>query len=173
MTSLIVGLKIASVFVMHFIADWALQPRKMGKEKSTKFSVLLQHASVHLLVFFVGALIYLSPASALMFSAANAAVHSIIDWYLWRFYKLSVYYRRHSIIPKEKYDEWNIDVKDLPYNDYIDMLKNKDIMKDSEDMKWLKTEFKFWEDYWFGFTVGFDQMLHATHISIFMAMFIL
>lgn len=173
MISLIIGFKIAYAFMLHFVADWALQSKEMGREKSNKFSVLLQHAGVHLVVFFFGALIFLNPAQALMFSAANAAVHAIIDWYLWRLYKLSVYHRRDKLIPQEKYEEWGVTPKEMSYQEYIEMLKNKDFTQVSEEMNWLKTEFKFWDDYWFGFTLGFDQMLHAIHISMFVALFLL
>lgn len=173
MASLLIGFKIAYAFVLHFVADWALQSKEMGREKSNKFLVLLQHAGVHLVVFFFGALIFLNPAQALMFSAANAAVHGIIDWYLWRFYKLSVFYRRDQLIPREKYEEWGVEPEELSLKDYKEMIKNKDFTKDTEEMKYLKTEFKFWDDYWFGFTLGFDQMLHAVHISMFVALFLL
>jgi len=171
--SLVIGLKIAYVFVLHFVADWALQSKEMSRQKSNKLLVLLQHAGVHLVVFFFGALILLNPAQALMFSAANAAVHAIIDWYLWRIYKLSVFYRRHKLIPAEKYEEWGITPKELDYKEYVEMLKNKDFSQDTDEMKYLKTEFKFWDDYWFGFMLGFDQLLHAMTIAIVIALFIL
>ena len=171
--SLTIGLKIAYVFLLHFIADWALQPKEMSRQKSNKFLVLLQHAGVHLVVFFFGALIILNPAQALMFSAANAAVHAIIDWYLWRVYKLSVFYRREKLIPAEKYIEWGITPKELDYDDYKEMLKNQDFTKDTPEMKYLKEDFKFWDDYWFGFMLGFDQFLHAATLAMVIAMFIL
>ena len=44
MTSLAIGLKIAYAFVLHFVADWALQSKEMGRQKSNNFFVLLQHA---------------------------------------------------------------------------------------------------------------------------------
>jgi len=171
--SLIVGLKIGYIFILHFIADWALQSKEMSKEKSNKVLVLLQHAGIHLVVFFFGTLIILNPAQALMFSACNAAVHAIIDWYLWRTYKVSVFYRRHRLIPKEKYAEWNMTPKEMTLSDYKEMMKNQDLTQDTEEMAYLKTEFKYWDDYWFGFMLGFDQLLHAITIAIMIAMFIL
>lgn len=172
-TSLIVGFKIAYVFLLHFIADWALQSKEMSRQKSNKLSVLLQHASVHLVVFFFGMLVILSPGQALIFSVANAAVHGLIDWYLWRLYKLSVFYRRDKLIPAEKYKEWRIEPRQLSLKDYKEMIKNQDFTKDCDEMRYLKTEFKFWDDYWFGFMLGLDQLLHAVTIAITIALIVL
>lgn len=173
MIELVIGLKIAYVFILHFVADWALQSKEMSRQKSNKLLVLLQHAGVHLAVFFFGALLFMSPANALMFSAANAAVHALIDWYLWRFYKLSVFIRRDKLIPQEKYEEWGIAPEDLSYKEYIEMLKNKDFTQDTEEMTYLKEEFKYWDDYWFGFMLGFDQLLHAITLAFIIAIFII
>lgn len=170
---MIVGLKIAYIFLLHFVADWALQSKYMSREKSNKLSVLLQHIGVHFIVFFFGGLLLLSPMQALMFSLANAVVHGVVDWYLWRFYKISVYVRRTKLIPAEKYKEWGIEPRDLSYTEYMEMLKNQDFNEENEEIKYLKDQFKYWDDYWFGFMLGFDQLLHAATIAIIVALFIL
>lgn len=171
--SLLVGLKIAHIFLLHFIADWALQSKEMSRQKSNKLTVLIQHVSIHLVVFFFGCLLIMSPANALMFALVNAVVHGVIDWYLWRGYKLSVFFRREQLIPKEKYEEWGIKPQELTLKDYKEMIKSQDFESGTEEMKYLKTEFKFWDDYWFGFMLGLDQLLHAATLAMVIALFIL
>lgn len=83
---------IAVALVLHYLADFLLQPRWMAKEKSIKFRVLLQHLSIHSLVFSIG----LAPFglyNALIFSGWNIIFHGIIDWYIWRGYKSFVLWR--------------------------------------------------------------------------------
>lgn len=171
--ALVAGLKIAYVFFLHFMADWALQSKEMGRQKSNKFTVLLAHAGIHFLVFFFGGLLIFNPMNALLFSAANAAVHGLVDWYLWRFYKISVYFRRHKLIPAEKYEEWGITPKDMSYQEYKQAFKDQANIPDTEEMDYLRNEFKFWDDYWFGFMLGFDQLLHAATLAMIIAAFIL
>lgn len=108
---------------------------------------------------------FFTPWQSLAVSTTNALIHGVIDWYIWRGYKLSVFYRRDKLIPKEKYDEWGYKPEDLTLADYKEMIKSKDFSEDTEEMLYLKTEFKFWEDHWFGMTLGFDQLLHAITIA--------
>lgn len=168
-----VGLKLAYIFLLHFLADWAFQSKYMSRNKSNKLSVLLQHAMIHLMVFFFGCMLFMTPANALLFAFLNASVHAVIDWYLWRFYKVSVYYRRHKLIPEEKYKEWGVSCDDMSLKEFWTMIKSKDLDKDTEEMKYLKNEFKYWDDYWFGFMLGFDQMAHAVTIVLIVSFFIL
>lgn len=164
---MIVGLKIAYVFFLHFLADWALQSKYMSRNKSIKGEVLLGHASIHFAVFAIGMLLFLPLKSALLFSLANALIHSVIDWYLWRAYKISVFFRRTILIPKEKWEEWNIVPKDLEFREFIRMLRSYDFNKQStEEVEYLKKEFKYWDDFWFGFMLGLDQFLHAFTLAL-------
>lgn len=167
--ALVVGLKLAYLFVLHFIADWALQGKEMSRNKSLKIKVLLQHASIHLGVFSIGLLVITSLKSALMFALVNAAVHALVDWYLWRGYKISVVLRKHILIPKEKWEEWGL----VPKR-YVRLLQGFDAhvqeltstVHGSKIIQYLMTEFKYWDDYLFGFMLGFDQMLHAVSILV-------
>ena len=88
-------------FLLHFLADFSFQTLKMGREKSEKFTVLLQHIGIHFLVFFLGTIGILGPGTAFLFSLLNATIHGIIDWYVWRFYKYSVLKRHPKIAPDE------------------------------------------------------------------------
>lgn len=158
-------MSLIGLFIFHFLADWVLQSVEMGRQKSNKFNVLLQHIGVHFLVFFFGGLLFFSPWLSLAVSSVNALIHGVIDWYIWRGYKLSVFFRRKKLIPQEKYDEWGYSPEDLTLEDYKEMIKNKDFTQDTEEMKYLKSEFKFWEDHWFSMTLGFDQLLHCITIA--------
>lgn len=76
---------IALLLSLHFLADFVLQSREMGKKKSQEPVWLFSHLAIQCMVFmlFVG----------WKFAIANAAIHGVIDWYIWRFYKLSVAWR--------------------------------------------------------------------------------
>lgn len=76
---------------LHFIADFILQSREMGKKKSQKFNWLVKHLCIQFLIFY--------PFTSLQFSFVNALIHGIIDWYIWKAYKYSVVKR----FPLEKY----------------------------------------------------------------------
>jgi hypothetical protein len=177
MAKLVIGLKIAYTFVLHFTADWALQSKEMSRNKSLKLKVLLQHASIHLAVFSIGLLLITTLKFALMFALANAVVHAFIDWYLWRAYKISVILRAHLLIPFEKWQEWGKPATQLlktPFQGYTAHIK--DLMStDIGDkiINYLMTEFKYWDDYLFGFMLGFDQMLHGVCIVIIFALMFL
>lgn len=158
-------MSLIGLFIFHFLADWVLQSVEMGRQKSNKFDVLLKHVGIHFIVFFLGGLLFFSPLLSLGVAFVNAVVHGVIDWYIWRGYKLSVFYRRHKLIPAEKYEEWGTKPQELSLKDYKDMIQNKDFTEDTEEMTYLKTEFKFWEDHWFSMTLGFDQLLHALTIA--------
>ena len=171
--SLVIGLKISYIFLLHFIADWALQPKEMSRQKSNKLKVLTQHVSIHFVVFLVGCTLIMPLTKAFIFSLANALLHGVVDWYLWRTYKLLVFFRRDKLIPEEKYKEWGFVPKVLTLKDYKRMLKSQDFNSNSEEMKYLKTEFKFWDDYWFSFMLGLDQLLHAASLVVILALLIL
>lgn len=176
--ALVIGFKLAYIFVLHFIADWALQSKEMSRNKSLKLKVLLQHASIHLGVFSIGLLIITSLKTALVFALVNAAVHALVDWYIWRGYKISVVLRAHILIPIEKWNEWGVMQKPkrflslmTGYSTAVKFFNSTDLGQ--KIMTYLMTEFKYWDDYIFGFMLGFDQMLHAVSLVIIFALFLL
>ena len=172
--ALAIGLKLALVFILHFIADWALQSKEMSRNKCLKLKVLLQHASIHLVVFSIGLLLITTLKFALTFALVNAVVHAFVDWYLWRAYKVSVILRRHLLIPKEKWEEWGLIPKRGSFSGFDSQVKElTSTNHGSKIMDYLVREFKYWEDYVFTFMLGFDQMLHAvTLVIIFALMFL-
>jgi hypothetical protein len=175
--ALAIGLKLALIFVLHFVADWALQSKEMSRNKSLKLKVLLQHASIHLAVFAIGLLLITSFKNAVMFALVNAAVHAIVDWYLWRGYKVSVLLRAHLLIPAEKWKEWGVSKASrlfpvlTGYASAVKQLTSTEL--GSKVMNYLLTEFKYWDDYIFGFMLGFDQMLHGVSLVIIFALMLL
>jgi len=124
---------VLATFLLHFIADWVLQSPKMGREKSSKFIVLCQHISIIFGVIFIGTLPFLDLRTAAIFSGLNALAHAVVDWNIWRFYRVTVYFRNKKMF-KEKGKR--------------------------ETVKYLQKNFKYWLDPVFGYFLGFDQLIH-------------
>lgn len=142
------------MMVIHFIADFLLQSREMGKNKSTKFTVLLQHIGIQFAMFLILLMPFVGFKFAYAFALFNAIIHGVIDWNIWRLYKLSVL--------KRLYDDEG--------NDYIPNVSktgpNHSLMSDSK-------VWQYQEDHWFYATIGLDQLLHAiTIIALFGILFI-
>jgi hypothetical protein len=125
---------------LHYIADFLLQSREMGKKTSESFKWLMGHLAIQFLVFFFGGfvwfrLLYADSTATLLYFAAflallNAIVHGLIDSTVWRLYKMSVYGRT-------KHD------------------------KNFDASKW-----EYWNDSKFYHIIGLDQLLHT--ITVYM-----
>jgi hypothetical protein len=141
--------------VLHFIADGLLQSREIGKKKSIEFKWLLRHLMIQVAVFFIGIGLFLvtsiytsaqiplffitlySLYKGIMFALWNAIIHGIIDWHIWRGYKLLVMKRiqknpDHELLADDPYDKAN--------------------------------PWKYWEDKFFYDTIMLDQLLHGITI---------
>jgi hypothetical protein len=127
----------------------------MGQKKSSEVIWLLRHLLIQWLMFFVGLSIVIGPIAAILFATANAIVHGIIDWNIWRLYKLSAHIR----IKKDLAILDQITVRDP-------MIDHEGSMKEAYDEK--VANWKYWEDHVFYSTIGFDQLLHClTIIALF------
>jgi hypothetical protein len=131
---------IAKLLVLHFIADFILQSREMGKKKSSEWRWLLAHLSIQFGIFlFVG----------WKFALANALVHGLIDWNIWKLYKLSAHLRINKRV-------------DLVY--LVKFMEEGKHPKPSFKKNLYKKEvagWQYWEDHLFYTTIGFDQLLHG------------
>lgn len=74
-------------FLTHFVADFLLQSRKMGKNKSSSVKWLAGHIAIIFLCFL---------PFGLKFAALNALFHAIIDGTIWNLYKLLKFYQWYS-----------------------------------------------------------------------------
>ncbi len=81
------------IFTLHLIADFYLQSREMGTKKSTNIMYLIDHLSILALVFSIGLFPVIDVITAVKFIAVNTLIHGIIDWNIWKAYKISVYKR--------------------------------------------------------------------------------
>lgn len=133
---------IAKLLLLHFIADFVLQPREMGKKKSQDVKWLLGHLAIQFAIF--------APFTSILFALANCAVHGLIDWYIWRGYKWSVAFR--NPVP------WHLRVEVEPEPTH----------QEFEATWWLgvKASWKYWEDHLFYTTIGFDQLLHGLTLVV-------
>lgn len=73
------------LIALHFVADFLLQSREMGRKKSTDWRWLGLHLGIQFMVFL--------PYAGFQFAAMNALLHGIIDRNVWKLYKLSVLMR--------------------------------------------------------------------------------
>lgn len=127
------------ILFLHFFADFILQSREMGQKKSTEINVLLHHLLIITGIMFVGMFpfIGLGVENIVGFVLLNTLIHGVIDWNIWRFYKLSVM-------------KWMQNNPDHPAVKHYEATK----------------EFKYWEDHLFFTTIGLDQFLHAATIVL-------
>lgn len=84
---------IVYLLILHYIADFLLQSRDMGKNKSSDPFVLTHHLIIQFAVFVLGLAPIIQWEYAVVFSVLNAAVHGVIDWNIWNLYKMSVMLR--------------------------------------------------------------------------------
>jgi len=136
-----------AMLVTHFVADFLLQSREMGKKKSSEPKWLLAHLAIQFACF----LLY-----GWKFALLNTLVHGAIDWHIWRLYKLSVYVRikrsvaklEQTFAKKEGVAAWFTEAQ-------------REQQYDHEANTW-----QYWEDHWFYATIGLDQLLHMITIVV-------
>ena len=126
------------ILFLHFVADFLLQSREMGKKKSSELYWLFQHLGIQFFVIGIGSLFVLG-AHSIWFAIFNTLIHGIIDWNIWRLYKWSAGYRIRNKL-RSAYAAAAFD---------------------AEVAKW-----QYWEDHWFYATIGLDQFLHASTILL-------
>lgn len=125
------------MFFLHFVADFFFQSREMGQKKSSELLWLLVHILIQFFVFFIGLLYVLTPLAAYQIACANACLHGIVDWYIWKLYK------------------WNVGIR----------LKRQ-FKDDEEAIQFHVDHWEYWKDKAFYTTIGFDQFLHMSTIVL-------
>lgn len=93
---------IVYLMVLHFISDFVLQSREMGKKKSSDFVWLLRHLLIICSVFYIGLVPFLFMRSItgpkfLFVPLLNVIIHGLIDMNIWNVYKFSVLKRGGDI----------------------------------------------------------------------------
>jgi hypothetical protein len=141
--------KIVVLLLLHFIADFPLQSREMGKKKSQESMWLLQHLIIQFFVVYMGSLFIMDAHIAFRLALLNAIVHGIIDWNIWRGYKYSVKYRllktKREDVTYASPTEWDMATMGT----------------EEQYLTIAGRNWKYWEDHMFYTTIGFDQMLHG------------
>ena len=128
------------LFGLHFLADFILQSREMGKKKSEEFDYLIAHGVIIFTVFFVvSVFIFDDIHKSLSFVFLYTILHCFQDWFIWRGYKA--------------YTKWS-------WREHNESNYHMD--------EYIKDGFKYWEDKTFYTTIGLDQARHfATIILIY------
>lgn len=85
------NLLLIKLFAVHFVADFIMQSRDMAKNKSSSLIWLGLHLTIQFTAFWI--------FTNWKFALANAAIHGIIDWNIWRIYKRTVYLRHRIMFP--------------------------------------------------------------------------
>lgn len=125
-------------FFLHFVADFLLQSREMGKNKSSQFKVLVQHLLIQFWVVGLGLYPFVGTQAAARIALINTIVHGVIDWNIWRGYKALVLKRLSSYA-----------VQDFGH-----------------PLQGRGNEWHYWEDHWFYATIGLDQFLHMATLVV-------
>lgn len=130
------------MFFLHFLADFVLQSREMGKKKSENVRMLGLHLLIQFCVMFMGLGIVTHVTTAMLIASSNAVVHGVIDWNIWRLYKVSAHYRI---------------IKDFPSSG----------AKSLEDYYNKRVaDWTYWEDHLFYTTIGADQLAHIATLTL-------
>lgn len=125
---------VAKLLILHFIADFLLQPREMGAKKSSDWRWLAAHLAIQFVVF--------APFTSVWFALANCAIHGVIDATLWNGYKWLVSKRIYD----QNGDPW---------------VPGESQGKPHHSLMSDQGEWRFWLDGMFFDTIGFDQLLHG------------
>jgi hypothetical protein len=80
---------IALLLMTHFVADFILQSREMGKKKSSEPEWLLKHLLIQYFAFFI--VLSFTDGHYFWFALLNTLIHGVIDWNIWNLYKLYAY----------------------------------------------------------------------------------
>ena len=136
------------LFGLHFLADFVLQSREMGKGKSEDIEWLWIHFIIIFIIFLIGSVfVFLfngTPDSeivqnAIRLSLGISVIHCFQDWFIWRGYKNIVKIR----IMDEDYESTSSKTVTEKFRDW-----------------------KYWEDKLFYDTIGIDQALHYITILL-------
>lgn len=138
------------MMILHFIADFLFQSREMGQKKSSEFRWLFKHLTIQWLFFAFGLVYFVGPVVAISFATLNCIAHGVIDWYIWRGYKLFTHNRLVKESHQAAYMNGNLNI---PYE-----------VRQKEKYDEKLASFKYWEDHWFYSTIGLDQLLHGLTI---------
>ena len=134
------------LLITHFVADFILQSREMGKKKSSEPIWLFKHLTIQLSAFAIVLAPIVGPSRAVGFALANAVIHGVIDWNIWRGYKALVHWRLYD----EKGQTWKPESQGKPLHSLM-----------SDTGVW-----QYWEDHLFYATIGFDQLLHGVTLVL-------
>lgn len=126
------------LFFLHFVADFLLQSREMGKKKSEVPLILAQHMGIQFSVVSLGLAPFVGFDKAIVLSLFNTAIHGAIDWNIWRGYKLLIYKKLKKIADNDPRTTLEAQIH----------------------------YFKYWEDHWFYATIGLDQFLHMATLTL-------
>lgn len=148
--------------VIHFIADFLMQSREMGQKKSSEFHWLFMHLAIQHGMFAICLAPFVGLKSAVIFATCNAVIHGVIDWNIWRLYKLSVAKRLLKLIKEDTVSKTWPGFESEAAHDMV-MFGGK---SDREKILIAARTWRYWEDHWFYSTIGFDQMLHAATIIV-------
>jgi hypothetical protein len=139
---------LALMFLLHFVADFILQSREMGKKKSVEFRWLLTHLEIQTIVFVIGLSYPLGIMLACKVAVCNSLIHGLIDWNIWKLYKLSAWRRIQN---KLEVEAMHMDEAGSAMTFEIKQQREKE-----EIATW-----QYWEDHLFYTIIGFDQLLHG------------
>ena len=68
------------ILLLHFIADYILQPYWMSVEKADRIGILITHILIYTVVIFTGTWLVVGLEQSIKFSLLSGALHFVVDY---------------------------------------------------------------------------------------------
>jgi hypothetical protein len=102
------------ILLLHLVADFWLQDRETAKKKSHKLSFLAKHIAMNYTVFCIGMSLFLITRNdpltiypkLFIFCFLNALSHGIIDWHIWKIYRIWTVFRNPEVTIETLKKNW-------------------------------------------------------------------
>lgn len=94
------------LLITHFVADFLMQSREMAQKKSSELLWLGLHIRTITWTFFFVTYFGGAGWNSIPFTIINSAIHALIDWTIWNWYKQGVIKRYPTFEMRRDFKFW-------------------------------------------------------------------